>query len=132
MKKVNYLHVVLILIFVLSTAFVAKDGWVVPDKYKTMKNPQAGVEDDDEIGLDLWEEHCASCHGRYGAGDGNKADDLEAELNDFSEDIVQDQSDGAIYYKSFIGKDEMPNFEKKITDEEERWLLVNYIRTLGE
>jgi len=47
---------------------------------------------------------------------------------DFSTDTFKAQSDGAIYYKSFIGRDEMPNFEKKITEEEDRWLLVNYMR----
>jgi hypothetical protein len=43
---------------------------------------------------------------------------------------VQKQTDGEIYYKSFIGRDEMPNFEKKIPSESDRWMIVNYIRTM--
>jgi len=37
-----------------------------------------------------------------------------------------------IYYQSFVGRDEMPNFEKKITEEEDRWAIVNFIRTMGK
>ena len=132
MKNSIYLSLVVVLVLVLCSAHAFQNGWDIPEKYKTMKNPYSGVADDDEIGADLWSEHCASCHGKMGAGDGNKAGELDAEMEDFSEELVQNQTDGILYYKSFIGKDEMPNFEKKITDEEERWMLVNYIRELAE
>ncbi|RLD80278.1 MAG: cytochrome c, partial [Bacteroidetes bacterium] len=39
---------------------------------------------------------------------------------------------GGLYYKGIIGRDEMPSFEKKISSKEDRWLLVNYLRTLKE
>jgi mono/diheme cytochrome c family protein len=106
------------------------DDWPVPEKYKTMKNPYAGKADADGIGKNLFKMHCASCHGKEGHGDGTKAAMLESDLRDFASTEVQSQSDGAIYYKGFIGKDEMPNFEKKVTSEEDRWMLVNFIRTL--
>ena len=106
------------------------DDWPVPEKYKTMKNPYAGKADADGIGKNLFKMHCASCHGKEGHGDGTKAAMLETDLRDFSGSDVQAQSDGTIYFKAFIGKDEMPNFEKKITSEEDRWMLVNYVRTL--
>ncbi len=112
--------------------FTAPDGWNVPEKYKTMKNAQAGVSDSDDIGLDLYETHCASCHGAEGFGDGKKGENLDTPMRDFTSEEVQGQADGDLYYKTFIGREEMPNFEKKITDEEERWLLVNYLRTLAE
>ena len=106
------------------------DDWPVPEKYKTMKNPYAGKADADGIGKNLWKMHCASCHGKAGNGDGTKAAMLESDLRDFASNEVQSQSDGVIYYKAIIGRDEMPNFEKKIPAEEDRWMLVNYIRTL--
>jgi hypothetical protein len=31
---------------------------------------------------------------------------------------------------SFIGRDEMPNFEKKIPDVADRWAVIGFIRTL--
>ena len=108
------------------------DGWVVPEKYKNMENPYAEDEDDDEIGADLWRTHCKSCHGKKGKGDGTKAGELETELRSFLDESVQAQTDGVLYYKAIIGRDEMPNFEKKIPDVRERWLLINYIRTFAE
>lgn len=108
------------------------DDWPVPDKYKSMKNPLAGEGDDDEIGADLYAQHCRSCHGKEGFGDGTKAGELTATLRELGGSDVQAQSDGTLYYKGIIGKDEMPNFEKKIRDEEDRWYLINYIRSLKE
>ena len=47
-------------------------------------------------------------------------------------EAVQAQTDGELYYKAIIGKDEMPNFEKKIRGEEDRWMLINYLRSLAQ
>ncbi len=105
--------------------------WVVPDKYKKMVNEYAG-EDEDGIGKELYQQHCRSCHGKEGYGDGNKAGELDTEMRDFTLEEVQEQNDGELYYKSFIGRDEMPNFEKKIKDEEDRWMVINYLRELAE
>ncbi|MFC2123350.1 c-type cytochrome [Bacteroidota bacterium] len=106
--------------------------WEVPAKYKSMKNPVAGEGDEDGIGEDLYKQHCRSCHGKEGFGDGSKAGELDTEIRDFSSEEVQSQSDGELYYKSIIGRDEMPNFEKKIKDEEDRWYVINYLRELAE
>jgi mono/diheme cytochrome c family protein len=102
--------------------------WEIPAKYEKMENPYAG-EDLTKIGKMLWSKHCKSCHGNMGLGDGPKAKQLETWAGDFSTAEFQDQADGVIYYKSYIGRDEMPNFEKKIPDEEDRWAIVNYMRT---
>jgi len=119
-------------VFVLLTSLSFQEEWKVPEKYKNMENPYADSEDDDNIGADLWKLHCASCHGKTGNGDGKKADELESEMNDFAEEEFQSQTDGEIYYKSIFGRDEMPSFEKKIIEEEDRWLLVNYMKTFAE
>ncbi|NQU81110.1 MAG: c-type cytochrome [Bacteroidetes bacterium] len=108
------------------------EDWPVPAKYKNMKNPYAGNKDVDKIGKDLYSQHCKSCHGKEGYGDGTKAGELETEMREFTLEDVQSQTDGELYYKSIIGRNEMPNFEKKIPGEEDRWLLINYLRTLKE
>ncbi|MCK5371536.1 MAG: cytochrome c, partial [Cyclobacteriaceae bacterium] len=60
-------------------AFTApQDDWEVPAKYKNMENKYAG-EDEDGIGEDLYKQHCRSCHGKEGYGDGSKAKELESE-----------------------------------------------------
>lgn len=106
--------------------------WVVPAKYKTMQNPEAGKQDKSGIGKELYNTHCASCHGKEGLGDGKKAGNLDTELRDMTSEEVQAQTDGELYYKSFIGRDEMPNFESKIKDSKDKWMLVNYLRKLAE
>ena len=58
-----------------------------------------------------------------------KASQLKTEPGDFSKADVQSQSDGSIFYKSSEGRDDMPSFKKKIPDADDRWSLVNYIRT---
>jgi mono/diheme cytochrome c family protein len=108
---------------------IPQDKWVVPDKYKNMENEYAG-DDEDGIGEELYAQHCKSCHGKEGYGDGTKSKELETALRDFTSDEVQSQTDGELYYKAIIGRDEMPNFEKKIKDEEDRWMVINYLRSL--
>lgn len=107
------------------------DDWDVPAKYKSMENKYAG-EDEGGIGEELYKKHCRSCHGKEGYGDGTKSKELESEMRDMTSEEVQGQSDGALYYKAIIGRDEMPNFEKKIRDEEDRWMVINYMRSLAE
>lgn len=107
--------------------------WNVPDKYKKMTNPTDPSDEEGlDIGKDLYNKHCKSCHGKEGLGDGPKAAEVEGDLGDFSSAEFQKQSDGVIYYKSIIGRDDMPNFEKKIPDAEDRWYVINYVRSLGE
>lgn len=134
--KVFGLWTVLLLFMMglLSFSFRATlgDDWVAPAKYKSMKNPVVGQGDEDGIGEDLYKQHCRSCHGKEGYGDGSKAAELETEMRELGGEAVQAQADGELYYKSIIGKDEMPNFEKKIRDEEDRWYVVNYLRELAE
>jgi mono/diheme cytochrome c family protein len=109
-----------------------QDPWTVPTKYQKMENPYSDATDNENIGRILYSKHCKSCHGTKGKGDGNKAESIDTPIGDFTDGSVKNQKDGALYYKSFTGRDDMPSFEKKIKDEEERWLIINYIRTLGE
>lgn len=132
-KLNSILAIASITLFVVAlVAFtIPQEEWEVPAKYKTMKNEYVGG-DEDGIGEELYAQHCKSCHGKEGYGDGTKAKELETEMRDFSAEEVHDQTDGELYYKSFIGRDEMPNFEKKIRDDEDRWMVINYIRSLKE
>lgn len=111
-------------------AYQDKKPWPVPDNYKSMKNPVASNAQSIADGKALYATHCKSCHGAKGLGDGNKAAQLKTEPGDFSKSSFQSQTDGAIFYKTSEGRDDMPSFKKKIADEEERWSIVNYMRTL--
>ena len=106
--------------------------WVVPAKYKTMVNPVVDDTKDLPIGKALYNKHCKSCHGKEGFGDGTKAAGLDTPCGDFSSEEFQSQTDGELFYKTTFGRDEMPAFEKTIKDPEDRWLIINYMRTLKE
>lgn len=104
--------------------------WPVPDNFKTMKNPVASNASSIADGKALWNTHCKSCHGSKGLGDGSKAAQLKTEPGDFSKAITQSQTDGTLFYKTSEGRGDMPNFKKKMPEADERWSLVNYMRSL--
>jgi mono/diheme cytochrome c family protein len=119
-------------ILFISVASIAQTTkWEVPAKYQTMKST-VNMTDKAVIanGKELWAKHCKSCHGSTGLGDGPKAAMLKTPMNKFNSKEFQAQSDGAIYYKSFIGRNEMPAFEKKIPTASDQWALVAYMRSL--
>ena len=129
MNKLNFLSGILF-IFSLSIilSFVINEyipNWVVPAEYEMMTNQN----DDERAGKSLYVLHCKSCHGKYGEGDGPKAVNLNTDSGDFTLDEFQFQSDGALFYKTKIGRSEMPEFSKKL-DDDEIWSIVSYMRTL--
>jgi mono/diheme cytochrome c family protein len=104
--------------------------WPVPDKEKAMKSPvKAGDQAAISNGKDLWAKHCKSCHGSKGMGDGPKAASLKTNPGDFSAKDFQAYTDGEIFHRTSVGRDEMPNYDKKIPDAKDRWDLVAYMRT---
>jgi mono/diheme cytochrome c family protein len=132
MKQLKLITIIGAVVFALfSFKTIIQDIWKVPAKYETMKNP-VPANTDKAIGKSLYAKHCQSCHGKQGYGDGPKASEQKGDLGDFSTAEFQAQSDGALFYKTTIGRDDMPNYEKKIPSDEDRWLIVNYMRTLAE
>jgi len=95
-----------------------------------MKNPYANNKDEDQDGKRLFITHCRSCHGTKGKGDGTKAATLKTKVSDLTSSKFKAEPDGSVYYKTVFGKGDMPSFEKKIPSEQDRWLLVNYIKKL--
>ncbi len=104
--------------------------WPVPDKDKALKST-AKLADAGVIanGKDLWAKHCKSCHGAKGLGDGPKGASLKTSPGDFSTAAFQGGTDGEIFFRMNKGRDEMPAYEKKIPDANDRWSLVAYMRT---
>ena len=121
----------LVMLTFISFSSFDQDEWVVPGKYKNMENPVA-ADTDKDIGKSLYSKHCKSCHGKEGYGDGPKADEQDGDLGDFSTAEFQAQTDGELFYKTTFGRDDMPEYTKKMPEDEDRWLIVNYMRTLAE
>jgi mono/diheme cytochrome c family protein len=119
-------------LFVLTVSFTLYQAkpWPVPDKAAKTPNPVKADAASVSAGKSLWVQHCASCHGKTGLGDGNKAAQLKTQPSDFTKADYQGQPDGALFYKISEGRDDMPSFKKKIPDAEDIWNLVNFTRTL--
>lgn len=115
-----------------SAAMQDSEKWEVPAAAKKMKNPTTTDNENLAIGKTIYAKHCKSCHGKTGEGDGTKAEELDTPTGDFTTEEFQSQTDGELFYKTKTGRDDMPEFKKKIPDDEDIWLLVNYMRTLSE
>ncbi|MBN1198442.1 MAG: cytochrome c [Bacteroidales bacterium] len=131
-KPLIYSITCLIALFFVTAAYSQeKKPWTVPDKYKAMKSTvKAGDASAIATGKELWAKYCKSCHGSKGLGDGPKAAMMKTPMADFSSVAFQKYSDGELYYMSYVGRGDMPNFEKKIIGEPDRWALVAYMRTM--
>lgn len=127
-----FLMLIAVLAFSATTMAQKKiEPWVVPAKYKAMKSTiKANDPSVMTTGKELYNKHCKSCHGTKGLGDGPKAANLKSGIRAFNDKGFLAQTDGEIYYQSYIGRGEMPNFEKKILDENDRWAVVHFMRTL--
>lgn len=115
--------------------------WIAPVEADELKNP---IEVNDETlsdGSTIYKINCRSCHGRKGDGQGVEAADLSTIVTDFTNSDFLNQSDGAIFWKIAEGRikeeknaqggDDMEAFKDDL-DEEEIWLLVNYIKTFSK
>ncbi len=120
------------LIFGVLTGFKSfeQKPWPVPAAANSKRNPVPSDAQTIATGKTLYSIHCKSCHGAKGLGDGTKASQLKTESGNFSKADFQSQTDGALFYKTSEGRDDMPSFKKKIPDEDDRWSLVNFMRTL--
>jgi copper transport protein len=97
-------------------------------------NPIPPNADSVAVGEALYAENCFPCHGATGAGDGPVGRTLNpppADLTLHTQPGVH--PDGRLYNWISNGFQDsvMPAFSEKLTDEE-RWHLVNYIRTLAQ
>jgi mono/diheme cytochrome c family protein len=111
-------------------SFYQQKPWIVPDAAKNKVNPVASNASSIAEGKSLYGTHCKSCHGAKGMGDGTKSKELKTSPGDFSKATFQAQTDGSIFYKTSSGRDDMPSFKAKLSDPDDIWSIVNYIRTL--
>jgi mono/diheme cytochrome c family protein len=103
----------------------------VPEEASAVPNPFLANDDSRATGEKIFSTSCAVCHGEKGLGDGPTAEALENKPADLTEGHVQELSDGALFYIISHGKPEtpMPAWED-ILEEEDRWNVVNFMRTL--
>jgi len=104
--------------------------WKAPDSAARKKNPIYADENSIAAGRAVYANECRSCHGESGKGDGPATKKLGRKAADLSNPRMSEQTDGALFWKISEGRKPMPRFEKTLS-EDERWQVINYVRTLG-
>jgi len=107
------------------------EKWVAPPEAKKMKNPIAPSADNLNAAKAIFMDKCANCHGEKGFGDGPEASMYDVQPSNLADaHMMGDMTDGEIFWKIGEGNKPMPSFKKQLSDEQ-RWQLVNYLRTLA-
>lgn len=129
-KKLVY--IVVGLVFLAFTGFkIQKDRWIAPEGAKNIKNPVRAAQKEASVerGAKLFKTRCMICHGATGKGDGVGGKALTPKPQNLTSGMVQQQTDGEIFWKISNGRNDMIKWGPILT-EEQRWDLVNYVRTL--
>lgn len=108
----------------------AQDSWQAPESAKDIKNPYGGNMIAAQKGELLYSKLCWTCHGKNGKGEGPAAANLNPKPKNFSSVELQKQTDGELFWKLSNGKGMMVPYKHSL-NEEKRWQLINYIRTLS-
>ena len=124
--------ILLISSFANQAANAQKVQWQIPKEAAAQKNPVASTPGSINNGKVLYQSYCAPCHGKNGRGDGPASSSLNPKPADHTSSTVQAQSDGTLFYKMSEGLKgtAMPPFKAMLHDDQ-RWAIVNYIRTLS-
>jgi mono/diheme cytochrome c family protein len=132
----EFLRIITIAIFLLISSNIShaqSSAWHVPSSAVNIKNPVASIEASIKNGKTLYKSYCTPCHGDKGKGDGPASASLNPKPADHTSQAFQAETDGSIYYKISEGEAHtaMPPF-KATLKADQRWAIVNYIRTLGK
>ena len=114
----------------------SQNTWNIPADADKTKNPVAATEESIAKGKELFmgpKGNCIFCHGESGAGNKENLPKLRRVPADLSDhERMPKLSDGEIFWKMTKGiPGIMPGREKQLT-EEERWQVVNFVRTLAK
>ncbi len=113
----------------------SKNTWELPDDADKTKNPTTASPESIAKGKELYLErtkgNCIFCHGETGAGNEANLPRLRRKPADLTnKERMTAMTDGELFWKITKGiTGIMPAGERRMT-EEERWHVVNYIRTL--
>jgi len=109
--------------------------WEAPARAARKPNPVPADAKSIAQGKQLYAAACLPCHGPAGKGDGPAAATLErngvrVRPGNLSDSKRWEETDGALFWKLTEGKTPMPSWGETLS-EEQRWLVINYIRTLA-
>jgi len=105
--------------------------WSAPAAARRLKNPVPATRSNIGAGMEIYMQHCQSCHGENGDGRGERAEKLSVAPASFTNSgKMRETTDGELFGAISEGHLPMPPFKSKLS-EEERWQVVDYIRTFA-
>jgi mono/diheme cytochrome c family protein len=116
----------------------SKNTWELPDDADKTKNPVPATDESvakgKELYLDRNKGNCIFCHGETGAGNEANFPRLRRKPADLTnKERMTSMTDGEVFWKITKGINGiMPAGERKMPTPEERWNVVNYVRTLAK
>ena len=111
---------------------ITSTNWKAPPEAVARPNPIPITETSIATGKSIYAERCASCHGDNGNGKGSESGRYATKPADFTDaKVMQAMTDGELFWKIAVGNRPMPGFKKRLS-EEERWQVVDYIRTFSQ
>jgi mono/diheme cytochrome c family protein len=123
--------VFLIVVAAGSIVLYVTTNWNAPTAAKSLQNPVPPTDESITAGMTNYSSRCQNCHGAKGDGKGPGAGKLSIAPSDFTDTHEMAQiTDGELFWKISHGRRPMPGFQDKLT-EQERWQLVDYIRTFS-
>jgi len=117
------------LVVLFSTSIYSQSTWKAPKSADEIKNPFKNDVAATKKGKKMFNQLCVICHGAKGKGDGIAGMALNPRPASFITKAFSSQTDGAIFWKITEGNAPMASY-KDLISKEERWQLINYLRTL--
>lgn len=123
------LSLVFFSVFLFGFIEMQKDVWKAPVASKKLINPVKDKEASIKRATRIYRSRCAVCHGKTGLGDGPGGKALDPKPESLKTALIQHQTDGELFWKISNGRNDMIKWEP-ILSKQQRWDLVNYIRSL--
>jgi mono/diheme cytochrome c family protein len=110
--------------------------WQAPAEAAKLANPVKDKPDAAKLGREYYLQKCADCHGKTGQGNGwmsgnTKRDGTPLPPTNLASQMVQANSDGELFWKITNGRSPMPAHRVRF-DDEQRWYIVAYLRSLKQ
>ncbi len=108
--------------------------WQAPAEAAGATNPVKDRPNAANIGREFYMQKCVDCHGKEGKGNGymsaqTKRDGQPLPPTNLASQMVQANTDGELFWKITNGRSPMPAHRVRFEDEQ-RWYIVAYLRTL--
>ena len=126
--NIFHLLIYLLIFGVAYPAGIKAHGWKAPTEAAERVNPISKDPSSIRRGKKLFIQHCATCHGNNGEGDGPLSSALKTKPANLKKRSGH-HSDGDFAWKIANGRGLMPGFKDHLT-KEQIWDLTNFIQSL--